>query len=405
MGNVIQTNVSSINAQRSLARTNNALSTNFQRLSSGLRINSAKDDAAGLQISNRLTSQINGLTQASRNANDGISVAQTAEGALQESTNIIQRIRDLAIQSANGSNSDDDRAALQAEVEQLQVELNRISTTTRFGTRNLLDGTFAANFQVGANNYETIGISLSSFKTDSLGTTAAVVAEGVIEAAFDGSVTITDTAATPGNQINIAFTDTVNGVTVTDAELVIDTGTYTSVDALAAQINKQIGLNADLAGRVTVAVDDGDQIVLRSITGGAGVTVTLADGSVTGGLAALEFAAVTATGAAATTGDLGGVDISTSYGAQDALLRLDAAINEIDSARGDLGAVQNRLASTISNLQSVIENVSASRSRIRDTDFAAETADLAKNQVLQQVGLSILAQANASSQSVLSLLQ
>jgi len=402
MGNVIQTNVSSINAQRSLARTNNALSTNFQRLSSGLRINSAKDDAAGLQISNRLTSQINGLTQASRNANDGISVAQTAEGALQESTNIIQRIRDLAIQSANGSNSDDDRAALQAEVEQLQVELNRISTTTRFGTRNLLDGTFAANFQVGANNYETIGISLGSFKTDSLGTTAAVVASGDLETAFDGSVTITDSA----NQLGISFTDTDAGVTIAASQIVLDSGTYTSTDALTAAINKAIGLNADLAGRVTAAVNDADEIVLRSIEGGANISIALADGTANAGLAAAEIAVLAATtGSATTTGDLGGVDISTSFGAQDALLRLDAAINEIDSARGDLGAVQNRLASTISNLHSVIENVSASRSRIRDTDFAAETADLAKNQVLQQVGLSILAQANASSQSVLSLLQ
>lgn len=405
MGNVIQTNVSSINAQRALGKTNTALQTTFQRLSTGLRINSARDDAAGLQISDRLTSQIGGLTQASRNANDGISVAQTAEGALQESTTILQRIRDLAIQSANGSNSDDDRTALQAEVTQLQVELNRIATTTSFGTTSLLDGSFGANFQVGANNFETIGVSLGSFKTDTLGTTADQAAEGVLDAAFDGAITVTSS----GNQFNLAFADTVNGTAV-NAELIVTDGTYTSADAFVSELNVQIGLSSDLAGRVSAAVDDNGGIVLRSITGGAGVSVTVAAGAANDALAAVtDIAAVVATGvdAASATADsaISSVDIGTAYGAQNSLLRLDAAISEIDSARGDLGAAQNRLGSTLSNLGSIIENVSAARSRIRDTDFASETANLAKNQVLQQAGLSILAQANASSQSVLSLLQ
>jgi len=272
----VNTNVSSLNAQRNLSKSGQGLATSMERLSSGMRINSAKDDAAGLQISNRLTSQINGLGVAQRNANDGISIAQTAEGAMSETTNILQRVRELALQSANGSNSAEDRASLQLEVSALQEEINRISSDTSFGDINLLDGNFTAvDFQIGANSGETITF----------------------------------------------------GITAMD-------------------------------------------------------TTTLTDGTTT----------------------VAAIDISTAAGAQLAIDSIDGAIKQVDTERAKLGAVQNRFGHTINNLANIQENVSASRSRIQDTDFATETAEMTKNQILQQAGTSILSQANQLPQAALSLL-
>lgn len=273
MGNVIQTNVSSLNSQRNLYRTNISLNETFQRLSSGFRINSAKDDAAGLQISNQLTSQVNGLTVGIRNANDGLSVAQVGEGAQQEITNILQRMRELAIAAANGttSNNGPEKTALNAEYQQLILEISRIATTTKFGSTALLDGNFGTKtLQVGANSGETINISM-----------------------VDASA------------LTVLAASTILTVTLASAELAI----------------------------------------------------------------------------------------------------IDADITTIDTNRAQLGAVQNRLTSTISNLSNIIENVSASRSRLRDADYALETSNLARGQVLQQAGLSILSQANAQAQGVLTLLQ
>ena len=297
----VNTNVSSLNAQRQMQNSSNSLDTAFQRLSSGLRINSAKDDAAGLQISDRLTSQINGLEQGNRNANDGISLAQTAEGALDE-MNMFQRIRTLSAQAANGSNTGQDRAALQLEARQLGAEINRISADTTFGGTNLLDGTFSAQFQVGADANQVI------------------------------SMTMTAIAAGSGGTVS------VNSFTVS------------GIAAAATQI----------AGA------------------GSGATTAFATA------AGLSF---------------------TSVGeAQDILAAVDAMIGAIDAKRAELGAVQNRFSSTIRNQTNVIENVSASRSRIRDADFATETATLTKAQILQQASSTILSQANQRSQSALSLL-
>lgn len=268
----VNSNISSINAQRNLERSTGALNTSYQRLSSGLRINSAADDAAGMQIASRLTSQINGLNQGARNANDGISLAQTAEGALDETTNMVQRMRVLALQSANGSNTADDRAALQKEVVQLQQEIDRVADKTTFGGTQLLTGTYGANFQVGPDANTTINISLSAQGFDSAG----------------------------------------------------------------------LGINS--------------------------------------------------------------VDISDSAGAQNAIAVLDDALKTINDTRADLGAKQNRFSSTIRNLNSIMENVSASRSRVQDADFAAESAALARNQVLQQASTSMLAQANQQPQIALSLI-
>ena len=268
----VSTNVSSINAQRNLANASKSLDTSYTRLASGLRINSAKDDAAGLQISNRLTSQINGLDQGNRNANDGISLAQTAEGALDETTAMLQRIRVLAIQSANGSNTQADRDALNKEVTELKAEIDRVATTTTFGGTYLLRGTYDTGFQIGP-----------------------------------------------------------------DANTIISVAINTSMD-----------------------------------TNGLGISA---------------------------------VDISSSAGAQSAITDVDAALAVVNETRADLGAKQNRFSSTIRNLQSIGENVSASRSRIKDADFAAESAALARNQVLQQAATSMLTQANQQPQIALSLLQ
>ncbi|MFM5147225.1 flagellin N-terminal helical domain-containing protein [Aeromonas rivipollensis] len=303
MSMYINTNVSSLNAQRNMMNSTKSLDTSYTRLASGLRINSAKDDAAGLQISNRLTSQVNGLDQGNRNANDGISLAQTAEGAMDEVTGMLQRMRTLAQQSANGSNSDKDRDALQKEVDQLGAEINRISTATTFAGTKLLDGSFGGTFQVGADANQTISFSLSQ-------------ADGF---------SISGIAAAAGTTISV--------------------------------------LNA--ASAVTT-------VALTNIFG---------------------------------SGSAGGISISTQSKAQQVLAAADAMLSVVDSKRAELGAVQNRLDSTIRNQSNISENVSAARSRIRDADFATETANMTKQNILQQAASSILAQANQRPQSALSLLQ
>jgi len=298
----VNTNVSSLNAQRQLMNSGNTLDTAFQRLSSGLRINSARDDAAGLQISDRLTGQINGLVQGNRNANDGISLAQTAEGALDEMTNMFQRIRTLAGQAANGSNTQADRAALQLEARQLGEEINRIAGDTTFGGTNLLDGTYSAEFQVGADANQTISMTMTA-----------------IEAATGGSISVD------------SFT----------------------VSGLAA-----------------------------------------AASSVSGQSAGADNAFATASG----------ISFTSVAEAQDVLAAVDSMIGAIDAKRAELGAVQNRFSSTIRNQTNIVENVSAARARIRDADFAVETATLTKAQILQQASSTILSQANSRPQSALSLL-
>ncbi len=290
MAMFINTNTSSLNAQRNLMNTSKSLDTSYTRLASGLRINSAKDDAAGLQISNRLTSQINGLDQGNRNANDGISLAQTAEGAMDEVTGMLQRMRTLAQQSANGSNSAKDRAALQKEVDQLGSEINRISKDTTFAGTKLLDGTFSGSFQVGADANQTIGFSLSQAGGFSISGISAAVTAGTADSIF--------------------------------------------------------------------------------ISGSAGA-----------------------------------IDISTQSTAQDVLGAVDSMLEVVDGKRAELGAVQNRMDSTIRNQANISENVSAARSRIRDADFATETANMTKQNILQQAASSVLSQANQRPQAALQLLQ
>jgi len=471
MALTVQTNVSSLNGQRNLSKSGSALATSMQRLSSGMRINSAKDDAAGLQISNRLTSQINGLGVAQRNAGDGISMAQTAEGAMQASTDILQRMRDLALQSANGSNSKEDRGALQKEVDALQSELTRISETTSFGGTNLLDGSFGSRkFQVGAQANETISVGLSSIASSDIGQNAiegagsifgATAVSGTDLAAQIGGATASTwtitgpsgvgTVAVAGTETPTELADEINNsgtgvsaaaeltttlklsATSADGTLTIGSDSFDLAsfggdnEKLAAAISKtgndavfnsdtgNIDLNlTDVDGVDITAVTTAGDVELGGVANGAGAVlaqvsalkVTSGESFSVVGTTVDEILNTTATGGASTLDSIANVDISgtSAAGAQDAIAVIDAAIAGIDSQRADLGAVQNRFEHTISNLANIEENVSASRSRIRDTDFASETAMMTKNQILQQAGTSILAQANQLPQAALSLI-
>ncbi|SCX78647.1 flagellin [Nitrosospira sp. Nsp13] len=384
MAAIINTNVISLNAQRNLSSSQSALATSLQRLSSGMRINSAKDDAAGLAISDRMTSQIRGLNQAARNANDGISMAQTAEGALGEIGNNLQRIRELAVQSRNASNSVSDRTALNNEVQQLKDEIDRVSSTTAFNGIKLLDGTFTNQaFQVGANVGETISISgLVNAQSTSLGTSTSSTANvtGVAATAF--------TAITAGDL-------TINGTSV--GAVAAGGNAVTQGANIAAAINTVsdttgVTATADAAGLVSLTNVSGNTTVVAF----AGASATTA----TTGLTAATTAVTTATGAG-----FANLDISNTTNADFAIAAMDSALSALNAGRADLGAYQNRFSSAISNVQTAAENLTASRSRIVDTDFAAETATLSRNQVLQQAGTAMLAQANAMPQSVLALLR
>jgi Flagellin and related hook-associated proteins len=393
MAQVINTNVMSLNAQRNLNSTSSSMATTIQRLSSGLRINSAKDDAAGLAISERFTTQIRGLDVASRNANDGISLAQTAEGAMVEIGNNLQRIRELSVQSANATNSSTDREALNSEVKQLTSEIDRVANQTSFNGTKLLDGSFSgALFQVGADAGQTIGInSIVDANVDSLGKAGFAATQTGSAALASGTATASGSFS--GMQIN--------SVSIASVSVAVgDTGTDIS-KKIAAAINDKL----DQTG-VYASVDTSGKLKLESLKAGKDFAFTA--GSATGATGVTFDStgiAATATVAAGTTSTLTNLDISTFSGAQKALEIVDKALTAVNSSRADMGAVQNRFTSTIANLSSTSENLSASRSRIRDTDYAKETAELTRTQILQQAGTAMLAQAKSVPQNVLSLLQ
>lgn len=376
---VINTNVMSLNAQRNLGTNSASLATSIQRLSSGLRINSAKDDAAGLAISERFTTQIRGLNVAIRNANDGISLAQTAEGAMAEIANNLQRIRELAVQSRNATNSSSDRGALNAEAQQLKAEIDRVASQTSFNGVKLLDGSFSNQvFQIGANQGETITVSsIVNANSGSLGTFSRASVTGVAASAF--------TAINAGDL-------TINGVSV--GAVAADS----SATERAAGIRDAINSVADRTG-VYAVNDTATTITLFSTT--QNITVAFAGASATTATTGLTAGT---TNLASSTG-FAALDISTQAGADTAMQAMDAALSAINSARADMGAVQNRFSSVIANLQTTSENLTASRSRIRDTDFAKETAELTRTQILQQAGTAMLAQANQVPQGILSLLR
>ncbi|WP_275662415.1 flagellin [Laribacter hongkongensis] len=504
----INTNVTSLTSQRNLSNTTNSMQTTLQRLSSGLRINSAKDDAAGLAISERMTSQVRGLDQARRNANDGISLAQTAEGSLVEIGNNMQRMRELAIQSANDTNTASDRATIQKEMDQLKSEIDRVASTTEFNGQKLLDGSFSAKkFQVGANADQTISLSTRNAQTSALGASsltidgtlnqamaakAAVPAANTVLAGEDLSISgplgsnkasIDLAAGADGKAIVSAVNkETANtGVTaeaVSKAQMTIavaGSATFelngtsitanitdtTDLSALAEAVNAKsstTGVKAEVdvndKSKLVFVAEDGRNIGIGNFaTTGApatagtvatvrgmdaftndltGTAVNLTDdaahaaantdstlvGATVRFNATEGFTVKSAATAAATNGlfvtaaangsalsGVDAIDVSTQSGSNDAIRVLDAALGTINSQRANLGAIQNRFASTITNLQTTSENLSASRSRIKDADFAQETANLSRNQVLQQAGTAMLAQANQGPQIALQLLR
>lgn len=375
----VNTNVSALTAQRYLNKATGELNTSMERLSSGNRINSAKDDAAGLQISNRLTAQSRGLDVAMRNANDGISIAQTAEGAMNESTNVLQRMRDLALQSANGTNSASERQALNEESEALETELNRIAETTSFGGRKLLNGSFGESaFQIGASAGEAMIISLTSIRADEpkMGGQAFIAENGKTE-----SWGVPPTA----RDLKLEFTDKKGEPQTID----ISAKPGDDIEELATYINGQshmLQASVDQDGKLQLFMAEPHLQGNLNISGGLATELGLNGGP----------------GQATTVRD---VDIRTVGGAQSAISIIDSALRYVDSERAELGAKQNRLGHSINNLANIQENVEASNSRIKDTDFAKETTKLTKAQILQQAGTSILAQAKQLPNSALSLLQ
>ncbi len=514
MSSTINTNISSLTAQRNLAQTSGALSTAIQRLSSGLRINSAKDDAAGLAISERFTGQIRGMNQAARNANDGISLAQTAEGALGSAGTILQRVRELAVQSANATNSASDRAALNAEVGQLTSELDRIAKTTQFNGQNLLDGSFgSAVFQVGANANQTITATSANFSTSKygnnrIGSVVAATAGGTGDLVTGGTANAVTSSggAAPAitSRITGGGTITINGAAGSSTAIAVAAGA--SAKTVAANINAQSGttgvaatsrteidattflagasyslqVTSDNSTAVSVAFSVGATgntadglaagiqafndkssqtgVTAKLNTAGTGITLTNASGNdilvgnqsaaasvltigaaaavpgsiggpvlaangvyITGsltldsdktfGIAATGAQAAAATGYfnAATAGSqlqaASTLDVSTVESATRTLATADAALSTVNGQRANYGALQSRFETTISNLRTTSENLSASRSRIQDADFAMETANLSRAQILQQAGTAMVAQANQIPQGVLALLK
>ena len=508
MPQVINTNVASLNAQRNLNTSQAGLAVSLQRMSSGLRINSAKDDAAGLAIAERFTTQIRGLNQASRNANDGISLSQTAEGALGELTANLQRIRELAVQSANSTNSASDRATLDQEVQQRLAEIDRIASQTSFNGQKILDGTFGtASFQVGANVGETISLGLAtSMRSSAIGKTADYVGNSAYSSALNvgqqgtavnttAITAATDLTIAVGTGAAVAIANTVAGpagaaagqtntsayakaaainssgiggltatadTTVVFAFNVIDDATaysltingaaivtaqdFSAVDLTGAQLASLINANSSASGvtasydgtNMTLQAIDGRDIIIDEVaTGGANdglettpdalnnsandaltlngvapaqaiakgsIRLTASEQIVIGGTAP-ALIGFTGTSYAIGTTALNSGSVTTVANANTMIGRVDAALNAVSTLRSTFGAVQNRFESTIANLQATSENLTASRSRIQDADFAAETAVLTRNQILQQAGMAMLAQANALPQNVLGLLR
>ncbi|MGC4366834.1 flagellin [Hydrogenophaga sp. R2] len=394
----INTNIMSMNAQRNLSSSQGALATSMQRLSSGLRVNSAKDDAAGLAISERMNTQVRGLNVAARNANDGISLSQVAEGALGKVGDMLQRMRELAVQSANASNNADDRKALNAEVAQLRQEIDRVAKTTSFNGTKLIDGSFAnATFQVGANAGEGISIeSIVSAKTTSLGTT---------DVFMSAEIQVTDPATGATLPAVSGGTYSVNGV---DLGAIAEASTGAQ---RASQIVAAINAKSSDSGVFAREVKD----ATGAVTGYQLFSDTALDAATGGNIAGLAGASAAlgvVTGAATasvfTLGDNGttsGVNINSFGDSQLAMKVIDNAINAINSSRADLGALQSRFENAVANINIAGENISAARGRIVDADFAKETAALSRAQILQQAGTAMVAQANQVPQGVLSLLR
>lgn len=393
MGLSINTNVAALNAARNLTTTQGALSKSLEKLSSGFRINRAADDAAGLAISEGMRSQIGGIKMGVRNAQDGISVVQTAEGALNETHSILQRMRDLSVQAANsGSLNDDAKANIQTEVDQLRSELGRIADTTQFNGKKLLDGKYTGTFQVGANVGETIDVAVTkNMSAVGLGVDTLNVATDASAGYVAGLKVGDDVFATGAAHTSTAtyalFTDVQAEGTVTVNGKDIDLAGAVDLAAI------NTALTAAGAG-ATASWTAGTELVFTSTTSAAtsDLTVTLAGATAAG------------TTTAATQAEVAANDLLAS-GADKSIKAIDKAISDVSTSRSGLGAVQNRFEHTINNLNVAVENLTASESRIRDTDMAAEMVNFTKSQILSQAGTAMLAQAKSIPQSVLQLLQ
>ncbi len=393
MAMTINTNVVSINAQRNLGLSGGSLATSMQRLSSGLRVNSAKDDAAGLAISERMSTQVRGLSVASRNANDGISLAQTAEGALGKVGDMLQRMRELAVQSGNATNSKSDREALQSELKQLSDEVDRVAKTTSFNGQKLLDGSFQGGvFQVGANSGDNITVgAVGNAKIDELGNSryaeGSVATPGVTGAMMTGAdVTLSITGANGGTATTVKIEKMANAPSNSEAlgRVVAAINSKTADTGVTAFINENGGL--DVRG----TIKEGGAYTAIAITGTGGTSFAL--GAVAAGAEKKEKG-------------IEDINISTQKGAWDALQKIDGAITSVNSARGELGALQTRFDKAVENIDIQSENITSARGRITDADFAKETANLSRTQILQQAGTAMVAQANQLPQQVLSLLR
>ncbi|MDV7103261.1 flagellin [Vibrio sp. TH_r3] len=376
MAVTVNTNVSALIAQKNLSLSTNMLNQSLERLSSGNRINSAKDDAAGLQISNRLESQMRGLDVAVRNANDGISIMQTAEGAMKETTNILQRMRDLSLQSSNGSNSKSERIAIQEEVIALNDELNRIAETTSFAGKKLLNGSFASSsFQIGASSGEAVQVSLQNMRSDTVNMGAvSYIANGMADQNWK--------VKQGQNQLVMNYINDKGG----EETIHIKAKQGDDIEELATYINGQ-------TDAVSASVNEDGQL-----------QVVIATNQLSG--------SVNFSGSLANELDLSGpiietvddLDLTTVGGSQRAVAIIDNAMNFVDGHRSELGAYQNRFGHAISNLDNIHENLASSNSRIKDTDFAKETTKMIKQQILQQVSTTVLAQAKQAPNLALTLL-
>jgi flagellin len=471
MASVINSNINSLAAQTNLNRSQASLSTSISRLSSGLRVNSSADDAAGYAIAQNFTAQINGTNQAIRNANDGISLAQTAGGALNQTTSDLQRIRQLAVQASNATNSASDRASLQQEVSQLVGDIGSIGNTTQFNGLNILDGSYTGqSFQVGANVGNTISVTVADSRAQSLGSVTAesgagVATSGLGSSALTGGVVVNGTtidtsaaanlndvvaavnksSSTTGvtasralsNSNSVAYTaDATNANTLNINGVNVSLAAGTTGSAAADAINtvaNQTGVSATFSGgklQLTSAnagdiklTDDATNGVLGAVNGGTsvnkgtvtlqagivlsgklGTTITTGEGSSTTGKD-LQLLSTSGAAVSAKSYQVSTLDVSTSEGAQKAIQTIDAALKQVASNAAQLGAIQNRFTATVANLQTASTNLSSSRSSIQDADFAAETANLTRAQVLQQAGTAVLAQANQVPNTVLSLLR
>ena len=408
---VINTNTLSLVTQNNLTKSQGALNSAVERLSSGMRINSAKDDSAGQAIANRFTANIKGLTQAQRNANDGISLAQTTEGALNEVNTNLQRVRELTVQSANGSNSANDKISIQNEIKQRMSEIDRISTQTDFnGTKVLSSSAKSTNFQIGANDGESVAINLTEISSKTLGMQNFSVSGPAAVGAVTFAGTSSAAAATPTTaQLQGFYGSTTNVTTTTVVELTTDklsTGLGLAAGGAVLTGTAMTDKNGTMYAEVKITPANATEAAALVAKGFAGATSTVpmfkyvaidpasADTTTTSGTAAFTIDTSKISAGSLTTG-----------GTANPLAAIDSALKKVDDLRGSLGAVQNRFDSIISNLGTTVTNLSASRSRIEDADYATEVSNMTRAQILQQAGTSVLAKANQSTEGVMSLLR